>query len=80
MKPLAQNLGSWWIWKVPSFTNVPRSSGVGQRAGNGWDGTGMWVCTCYTILTVAAGMSNLKYAQGIRNANVYTNRLIIATS
>lgn len=44
------------------------------------DGIGMWVCTCYTILTVAAGMSNLKHAEGIRNANVYTNRLIIATT
>lgn len=54
--------------------------GVGQRAGNGRDGVGIWMCTCYTILTVAAGMSNLKYAVGIRNANVYTNRLIIATT
>jgi uncharacterized membrane protein len=38
------------------------------------------MCTCYTILTVAAGVSNLKYAEGITNANVYTNRMMLATT
>lgn len=41
-----------------------------ERDGMEWGGEG-WACTCYTIFTVAAGVSNLKDAEGTSRISLY---------